>query len=182
MGTAAEPPRGATAGTSGGRIDQFRARAEAARRRYEALAQREPLYGIPLTCLATYAARQGMLLASAIAFRLFFWVLPLVLLGVALLSGLGRADLNEAATNATSIAGAAQAEVLQALSQGGRSWWILAIISLFGVLGFVAAIEEGMELNLLGLTFGVDPNDAAVELPLAGTVGFGAPVTASTLY
>jgi hypothetical protein len=39
-----------------------------------------------------------------------------------------------------------------------------------------------MELNLLGLTLGVDPNDVAVELPLVGTLGLGAPVTASTLY
>jgi Protein of unknown function (DUF3750) len=54
-------------------------------------------------------------------------------------------------------------------------------VSLFGVLGLVAGIEEGMELNLLGLTFGVDPNDVALELPLVGTLGFGAPVTASTL-
>jgi len=54
-------------------------------------------------------------------------------------------------------------------------------VSLFGVLGFVAGIEEGIELNLLGLTFGVDPNDVALELPLVGTLGFGAPVTASTL-
>jgi hypothetical protein len=51
-----------------------------------------------------------------------------------------------------------------------------------GVLGLVAAVEEGIELNLLGLTFGVDPNDVALELPLVGTLGFGAPVTASTLY
>jgi hypothetical protein len=39
-------------------------------------------------------------------------------------------------------------------------------------------VEEGVELNLLGLTFGVDPNDVALELPLVGTFGFGAPVTA----
>jgi len=55
-------------------------------------------------------------------------------------------------------------------------------VSLFGVLGLVAGIEEGIELNLLGLTFGVDPNDVALELPLVGSLGFGAPVTASTLY
>ena len=54
-------------------------------------------------------------------------------------------------------------------------------VNLFGVLGLVAGIEEGMELNLLGLTFGVDPNDVALELPFVGTFGFGAPVTASTL-
>jgi hypothetical protein len=57
-----------------------------------------------------------------------------------------------------------------------------AQVSVLGVLGVLAGIEEGVELNLLGLTFGVDPNDIALELPLVGTLGFGAPVTASTLY
>ena len=32
-----------------------------------------------------------------------------------------------------------------------------------------------------GMRFGVDPNDVALELPLVGTFGFGAPVTASPL-
>jgi hypothetical protein len=53
--------------------------------------------------------------------------------------------------------------------------------SIFGLLGITAAVEEGLELNVLGLTFGLDPNDLAVKLPLAGSLGFGAPVTASTL-
>lgn len=53
--------------------------------------------------------------------------------------------------------------------------------SVFGVLGIAAGIEEGLELTVLGMTFGVDPNDLALELPLVGTFGFGAPVTASTL-
>jgi hypothetical protein len=48
-------------------------------------------------------------------------------------------------------------------------------VSVFGVLGVVAGVDEGLELNLLGLTFGVDPNDVALELPLVGTLGFGAP-------
>lgn len=146
MGTAVEPPGGRPVGTSGGRIDQFRARAEAARRRYEELAQRQPLYGIPLTCLATYAARQGMLLASAIAFRLFFWVLPAIVLGISVLSGLGRAGLDETAADATGITGAARAEVLRALSEGGRSWWILAVISLFGLLWATMLLRRALAL------------------------------------
>ena len=156
MGTAVEPPSGTPAETSGGRIDQFRARAEAARRRYEEMAQRQPLYGIPLTCLATYAARQGMLLASAIAFRLFFWVLPVILLGVSLLSGIGRSDLYQTATDATGITGVARAEVLRALSQGGQSWWILAVISLFGVLWTTMLLRRALVLvnaHLWGATF-----------------------------
>jgi hypothetical protein len=44
-------------------------------------------------------------------------------------------------------------------------------ISLFGVMGLLAGIEEGLEVNLLGLTFGVDPNDLALKLPLVGRIG-----------
>jgi len=43
--------------------------------------------------------------------------------------------------------------------------------SIFGLLGFVASLEEGLELNLLGLTFGVDPLDPALKLPLVGRIG-----------
>jgi hypothetical protein len=46
-------------------------------------------------------------------------------------------------------------------------------LNLFGVLGALAAVEEGVELNVLGLTFGLDPLDLALELPLAGRVGLG---------
>jgi hypothetical protein len=53
--------------------------------------------------------------------------------------------------------------------------------NLFGMFGVLAALEEGVELNVLGLTFGIDPNDLAVKLPLAGRLGFGRPVTASAL-
>jgi hypothetical protein len=54
-------------------------------------------------------------------------------------------------------------------------------VGLFGTLGVLAGVEEGLELNVLGLTFGIDPNDLGLKLPLVGRVGFGAPVTASSL-
>ena len=41
-------------------------------------------------------------------------------------------------------------------------------VSLFGMLGVMAALEEGLEINVLGLTFGVDPKDLAVKLPGIG--------------
>ena len=44
-------------------------------------------------------------------------------------------------------------------------------VSLFGVLGLLAGIEEGVEVNLLGLTFGLDFKDPALKLPVAGRVG-----------
>jgi hypothetical protein len=47
-------------------------------------------------------------------------------------------------------------------------------VSLFGLLGVMVGIEEGLEVNVLGLTFGVDPLDLAIKLPLVGRIG-GAP-------
>jgi hypothetical protein len=44
-------------------------------------------------------------------------------------------------------------------------------VSLLGVAGVVAGWEEGVELNLLGLTFGVDPASLSLKLPLLGRIG-----------
>jgi hypothetical protein len=46
-----------------------------------------------------------------------------------------------------------------------------AQLSLLGVAGVAAGWEEGLELNLLGLTFGIDPNSLAIKLPLLGSLG-----------
>lgn len=43
--------------------------------------------------------------------------------------------------------------------------------NLFGVFGVLAAREEGLEVNLLGLTFGIDPNQLGLKLPIAGRLG-----------
>ena len=43
--------------------------------------------------------------------------------------------------------------------------------SLFGLAGLIASGVEGLEINLLGLTFGVNPFDPALKLPLVGRVG-----------
>jgi hypothetical protein len=40
--------------------------------------------------------------------------------------------------------------------------------SVFGVLGVMLAVEEGIEVNILGLVVGADPGDLAITLP-----GFG---------
>lgn len=40
--------------------------------------------------------------------------------------------------------------------------------SLFGLFGLLASIEEGIEVNVLGLTFGIDPLDLAIKLPGIG--------------
>ncbi len=47
-------------------------------------------------------------------------------------------------------------------------------VSVFGVLGLLAAVEEGFEINLLGLTLGIDPLGLALKLPGIGRLGPGA--------
>ena len=44
-------------------------------------------------------------------------------------------------------------------------------LTVFGLLGMTASGVEGLELNLLGLTFGVNPFDPALKLPLLGRLG-----------
>ena len=44
-------------------------------------------------------------------------------------------------------------------------------VSLFGLLGMLASGVEGLEVNVLGLSFGVDPLSATLRLPLAGRLG-----------
>jgi hypothetical protein len=48
-------------------------------------------------------------------------------------------------------------------------------LNLIGTAGILAAVQEGIEINLLGLTFGIDPFDMAVKLPIAGRIG-GVPI------
>lgn len=44
-------------------------------------------------------------------------------------------------------------------------------LSLFGLLGFTAAKEEGLEINILGLSAGLDFRRPALKLPGVGRVG-----------
>ena len=43
--------------------------------------------------------------------------------------------------------------------------------SVFGLFGVLVGVEEGFEVNLLGLTFGIDPADPALKLPIFGRLG-----------
>jgi hypothetical protein len=45
-------------------------------------------------------------------------------------------------------------------------------VNVYGVVGALAGIEEGLEISVLGVTFGVDPLDLSLKLPLAGRLGW----------
>ncbi len=44
-------------------------------------------------------------------------------------------------------------------------------VSILGVLGLTVGLKEGLEINLLGLSFGLDPLGLAVKLPGIGRLG-----------
>ena len=46
-------------------------------------------------------------------------------------------------------------------------------VSLFGLFGILAAVEEGLEITVFGLTFGVDPLDLAIKMPGIGRLAIG---------
>ena len=52
-------------------------------------------------------------------------------------------------------------------------------LSLFGLFGLAIGRAEGLELNLLGLTLGVDPLRPAIKLPGIGRLGVGGTYSAS---
>ena len=43
-------------------------------------------------------------------------------------------------------------------------------LNLLGALGILVAVQEGLELNVLGLSFGLDASAAALKLPMIGRV------------
>lgn len=112
------------------RVQRGRARAERAARRYADFAPAHPVLGLPLVFAHRYTARQGMLLASAAAFRLFLWLLPVALLIAGILAGLARNDENslQSAAKTAGITGAVSQQAITALREGHRSWWVAVVI------------------------------------------------------
>ena len=46
-----------------------------------------------------------------------------------------------------------------------------AQLNVLGVAGIAVGLEEGIEVNVLGLTFGIDPRNLALKLPIIGSIG-----------
>ncbi|MDN5764965.1 MAG: YihY/virulence factor BrkB family protein [Humibacillus sp.] len=138
----------ASAGSGSTVIGRASAQAERARLRYLALAQRQPLYGLPLSCLATYAARQGMLLSSAVAFRLFFWLLPVALVAAAVVAGLNSVNLGVAqrVTDTAGVTGVARDQMITALTSGERSWSLAALLGVFALLWATMLLRRSLIL------------------------------------
>jgi len=48
-------------------------------------------------------------------------------------------------------------------------------VSLWGYLGVLASLREGLEINVLGLSFGVDPLGLGIKIPGVGQIGLRDP-------
>lgn len=123
-------PSSLNRGDETGRVARWRAQAERAAENYQQRAQTQPLLGLPLAFLSSYTARQGVLLASAAAFRLFLWLLPLALLCSGILSAVAHHDSGsiESASKSAGLAGAASQQVVTALRAGDKSW-VIAVVT-----------------------------------------------------
>ena len=82
-------------------------------------------------------------------------------------SGAGSAGTNSGLTTVTFAMDYLPGPALVAPTPAGRG----AQVSLFGLVGVLAGWDEGLEVNVLGLTFGVDPKAPALKLPVVGRLG-----------
>jgi uncharacterized BrkB/YihY/UPF0761 family membrane protein len=108
-----------------GRLTHLRLRAESAAEHYQELAVRRPLLGLPMVLYSRYVSRQGVLLASAVAFRLYLWLLPLALCSAGVLAGLSdaHADWIKELSREAGVTEVARDQVVTTLREGNQSWW-----------------------------------------------------------
>jgi membrane protein len=113
-----------------GRIAHWRSRSDRAYLDYQERAKSQPVLGLPLAFIARYNARQGMLLASAAAFRLFLWLLPLALLTAGVLAALAGSDRDglQSASRGIGLTSAASQQTATAL-HNGHSSWVIAVLT-----------------------------------------------------
>jgi uncharacterized BrkB/YihY/UPF0761 family membrane protein len=104
--------------------------------RYRQEATRHPLLTLPLSFFVRYVSRQGVLLASALAFRMFLWLLPLVLLVTGILMGVSGGDEETltSMSHTAGITGPAAREIATALQEGHRSWWAAVLVGAAALL------------------------------------------------
>lgn len=137
----APPPRPATLGAAPGRVASTRAWAarvtatqtERATTTFARWRERSPLVDAGVDVYERDRAAAGTVLGSAVAFRLFLFVLPFVLLLVGLAGFLGVAvepgDVNES----VGVSGTLADQIRTALSERGGARWLAVLAGLVGM-------------------------------------------------
>lgn len=149
--TGPEPPPEEGHEESGGRVASARHRAEvasaAAREKIEDARVRFPLVRRAFDVIDRDAERLGGLLAGALAYRLFLWLLPFALLVVGLLGALTSIDDGTPAevTGDFGLHGSLASAVADGAKDKG--WWIAIVVGLFGTLWAGVGAEKAIRIS-----------------------------------
>jgi uncharacterized BrkB/YihY/UPF0761 family membrane protein len=143
-GTDAQEPRRARERV-GALVEYSRRRADDARAWAEEARGRSPVVSRAFDVAERDRDHLGGLLAGAVAYRLFLWLLPFSLLLVGLLGAI--TDLDEGAVEDVGDDIGLQGALTEVITEGARQsgWWIAVVIGLFGTayagLGAVRALR-----------------------------------------
>lgn len=123
-----------------GRIAQLsnrtRARSAVEVERARAILERHrdrPLVDVAATLYERDSAVAGAVISSAIAFRLFLFFVPLLLLGIGLISQVAHLVDPEPALRAARVGGTLREQIRAALDQSGGAGWAAIALGLLGV-------------------------------------------------
>ncbi len=118
------------------RTERYRARARHYTESYEALSKVHPWLAMPVALVGRYISRQGILLASAVAFRLFLWLMPTALLVAGILAGISenRPQAVRNTVHDAGVTGAASKQIISSLEEGGHGWWVAVIVGVAGMV------------------------------------------------
>ncbi len=165
------PPEGHE--EAGGRVASARQRAEvasaAAREKIEDARVRFPVVRRLFELIDADAERLGGLLAGALAYRLFLWLLPFALLVVGLLGAITSIDDGTPAqvNGDFGLHGALAEAVADGAQEKG--WWIAIIVGLFGTLWAGVGAEKAIRISH-AWAWGL-PREKASS-PVRATLGF----------
>jgi uncharacterized BrkB/YihY/UPF0761 family membrane protein len=171
-----EPPPEANE-EAGGRVASARHRAEvasaAARERVEDARRRFPIVRRAFDVADRDAERLGGLLAGALAYRLFLWLLPFALFTVGLLGAITSIDDGTPAEVSGNLG--LHGALAEAVSDGAqeKGWWIAMIVGLFATLYAGVGAEKAIRIShaaAWGLPRGKSRS------PVRATLGFAAVV------
>jgi uncharacterized BrkB/YihY/UPF0761 family membrane protein len=176
--TGPEPPPERPEG-AGGRVAEARRRAEvasaAARLRIEDARVRFPYVRRAFDVIDRDAERLGGLLAGALAYRLFLWLLPFALLVVGLLGAITSIDDGTPAevTDDFGLGGT----LAEAVADGARDrgWWLAIVVGLFGTLWAGVGAEKAIRISH-AWAWGLPRQKASS--PVRATLGFNGIVVA----
>lgn len=139
--------------------ERARREAEKARLWAEDARQRSPLVAFGFDFYERDRQRFGGLLAGAVAFRLFLWLVPFVLLLVGVLGAVTdfEDDTPGSISDSLGLQGALAETVSDSARQGG--WWIAIVLGLFGTVWAGMGVVRAMRVSH-SAAWGVPPDRA----------------------